>query len=229
MSDEIIRDITPHANKAIAEGLEAGVNKYFADYEINTVLRMAHFLGQAAHETMGFTHLSELGGPSYFARYDGRRDLGNVQPGDGNRFHGRGIFQLTGRANYAHMSGILGVDLVANPELAQTPDISVRVACEYWKSHNLNAYADRDDCTTITKRINGGHNGLAERLRYTNLAKKSLIRHGGLPADEAPAPVPTPEPSVEAPIPVEPTATPPTPQSGIGSFFHSILRLFGAK
>jgi hypothetical protein len=98
--------------------------------------------------------------------YEGRKNLGNVQPGDGVRFKGRGIFQLTGRANYKAMGPKLNLDLIANPEKAADPAVATQVACEYWRSHGLNALADKNDIVGITKKINGGTNGLPSRRAY---------------------------------------------------------------
>lgn len=130
-------------------------------------LRMAHFLAQAAHESDGFRTTVEYWGPTAQQRgYEGRSDLGNTQPGDGRRYMGRGIFQLTGRDNYARYGQKLGLDLVNQPELAAEPPISFRIACHYWLAKGLNALADKDDLVGITRRINGGENGLADRQRY---------------------------------------------------------------
>ena len=125
-------------------------------------------------------------------RYEGRRDLGNTIKGDGKRFMGRGIFQLTGRANYVKYSAILGVDMVANPALAETAEIAVRVACEYWKSRGLNALADANDLKGITKRINGGFNGLADRQRYLARAKQVLASKPLAKPVQAEKPAPAP-------------------------------------
>jgi putative chitinase len=103
--------------------------------------------------------------------YEGRKDLGNTQPGDGKRYKGRGIFQLTGRANYKSYGDRLGLDLVATPELASDVMNAVKIACEYWTDKKLNDYADKDDVKMITKRINGGYNGLEDRERYLKRAK----------------------------------------------------------
>lgn len=130
-------------------------------------LRMAHFLAQAAHESDGFRTTVEYWGPTAQQRgYDGREDLGNSMPGDGRRYMGRGIFQLTGRANYQIYGERVGIDLLAQPELAAEPTIAFRIACLYWTKRALNELADKDDLRGITRRINGGENGLAERQRY---------------------------------------------------------------
>jgi len=154
----------------------------FRRFDISTPQRMSHFLAQAAHETGGFRRFVELGsgdGPDpdpyddYLQRYDYRRDLGNSAPGDGERYRGRGIFQLTGKTNYAAFGQRIGIDLVAQPHRAAEPELSVLMACLFWSDRRLNPLADADDLLTITRRINGGTNGLEERRRY--LARASAI------------------------------------------------------
>ena len=169
-----LRKIAPGADAKLLAALAPALDSLLPAAGITTPLRQAHFLAQAAHETGGFKTLEEYGGPSYFKRYDGRKDLGNVQPGDGARFHGRGIFQLTGRTNYAAYGKRLGIDLVASPALAASPAVSVRIATAYWQAKGLNGWADRDDLVEITRRINGGRNGLADRRRYLAAAKQQL-------------------------------------------------------
>lgn len=142
---------------------------------INTPLRLAHFLAQAAHETGGFRYMKEIWGPTPAQRrYEGRADLGNTQPGDGHRFMGRGIFQLTGRANYTRFGPKVGVDLIAHPEKAAEPVTAVLLAIAYWNDRGLSAHADRDDLIAITRRINGGVNGLADRQHALARAKQVL-------------------------------------------------------
>ncbi|RZJ40938.1 MAG: glycoside hydrolase family 19 protein [Brevundimonas sp.] len=128
-----------------------------------TPARVQHFLAQAMHETAGFRHLEEVGGPIYFKRYDGRADLGNTRPGDGARYHGRGIFQLTGRANYRDLGSRLGLPLEQEPEQAADPVVSVRIAVAYWLDRGIDAKADADDLGGVTRKINGGLNGLDDR------------------------------------------------------------------
>ena len=132
----------------------------------------ALFFGQVAIESDGFATAVEYWGPTaQQARYEGRRDLGNIQAGDGVRYHGRGIFQLTGRTNYRRFGQILGIDLERKPELAMQPETSLRVAFAYWSERAINAAADADDVERVTRLINGGRNGLAERKRYLQKAK----------------------------------------------------------
>jgi len=140
-------------------------------YEINTDLRAAHFLAQTCHESDGFSTTVEYASGQ---AYEGRTDLGNTQPGDGVRYKGRGLIQLTGRANYTSYGTILGLNLVGDPDLAANPPTSLVIACEYWKQRGLNAPADQDDIETITRRINGGLNGLDDRRERLVRAKAAL-------------------------------------------------------
>ena len=140
------------------------------NYGVTTALRICHFTAQAAHESNGFRNMREIWGPTEAQKgYEGRQDLGNVKPGDGSLFRGRGIFEITGRANYATYGLRAGLSLVAQPELAEDPVNAVLLACLYWDAKALNAWADADNLARITKLINGGANGLA--LRKDKLAR----------------------------------------------------------
>lgn len=172
--------LAKNPNTSFLPGLVAGFQAELPRYEINNPLRVSHFMAQCAHESANFRYLTELGSDSYFQRYEGRTGLGNTQPGDGARYKGRGIIQLTGRANYTRYGSLLGLDLVNNPDLAAKPENSVKIACEFWKQQTqharmtgvtMNQLADRDDITTITLRINGGLNGLTDRQAKLALAK----------------------------------------------------------
>lgn len=168
---ERLRRLAPTGKPDIIAGVAAGFDRLAPAAGVTTQLRLCHFLAQAAHETDRFRTLEEYGGPAYFARYEGRRDLGNTQAGDGARFHGRGIFQLTGRFNYRRFGEAIDVDLEREPERAKEPEISLRVALAYWRERGCNAAADADDVVAVTKLINGGRNGLAERTRLLAVAK----------------------------------------------------------
>lgn len=155
--------------------LALGANVHFRTYGIlENELRLAHFMGQTAHESGGFQYMEEIGSAQYFAKYNGRADLGNTQPGDGPLFHGRGPIQLTGRGNYRKYGQALGLDFENNPTMVAMPAVGILVACKYWQDHNLNAYADADDLETITRRINGGTNGIDDRRKRTALAKELI-------------------------------------------------------
>lgn len=146
-----------------------------AEFDINTDARQAAFLAQVGHESGGLHWLVELWGPtSAQSRYEVRHDLGNSEPGDGYRFRGRGLIQLTGRANYEAASAALGVDLIAEPERLGEPELAARSAGWFWKSHGCNGLADAGEFERLTKRINGGLMGYPERLALWDAAKEAL-------------------------------------------------------
>jgi putative chitinase len=142
-----------------------------ASYGIETALRIAHFMGQVTHECAGFRTTEEFASG---AAYEGRRDLGNTQRGDGKRYKGRGLLQLTGRANYREYGTALDLPLEEQPELAADPLTSLRIACEYWQRRKINDLADVDDLPGVTRRVNGGLNGLDDRRKYLQKAKSVL-------------------------------------------------------
>jgi putative chitinase len=145
------------------------------EFEINTPARQAAFLAQVGHESGGLHWLVEIWGPSDSQRrYESRYDLGNIAPGDGFKFRGRGLIQLTGRANYTAAGKALGADLVAQPELLGEPGLACRSAGWFWKSRGLNELADEGLFEKITRRVNGGLNGYAERLGLYEAAKAVL-------------------------------------------------------
>jgi putative chitinase len=140
--------------------------------KINTCLRKAAFLAQLAHESGQLRFWEELASG---ASYEGRKDLGNVNAGDGVKFKGRGPMQLTGRANYAACGESINLDLVNNPQWVSNVDVGFRAAQWYWNSKNLNEAADKDDFKAITKAINGNAlNASHDREKYYSVAKKVL-------------------------------------------------------
>jgi putative chitinase len=167
----ILHRIAPNGKIAIVDGLAASFPVAITKFGLTTPLRQAHFLAQAAFESAGLTTtVEEASG----AAYQGRVDLGNVHPGDGVRYKGRGLFQLTGRANYANMSKVLAIDFISHPELVATFPYALTVSLIFWRSHGLNVFADHDDVRGVTRRINGGLNGLADRMEYLARAKRAL-------------------------------------------------------
>lgn len=146
-----------------------------AEFDISTPTRQAAFLAQVGHESGGLHWLVELWGPTASqSRYEMRYDLGNCKPGDGFKYRGRGLIQLTGRANYEKAGEALGANLIEQPELLGEPELACRSAGWFWKSHGLNELADAGNYEAITKRINGGLNGYAERLGLWEAAKETL-------------------------------------------------------
>ena len=134
------------------------------EFEINTPQRQAMFLAQCGHESGGLVFVRELWGPTPSqSGYEGRADLGNTQVGDGFKYRGRGLIQVTGRANYAAMMLALDIDCIDQPELLEEPINAARSAGQFWKSHGLNEVADSGDFIHCTRIINGGTNGLSDR------------------------------------------------------------------
>ena len=155
------------------------INKTANRYEISNCLRLAHFLGQIGHESDNFNTTEEYASGS---AYNGRKDLGNTQTGDGERYKGRGLIQLTGRNNYEKYTKYIQSQFGETVDFIKTPDIiasninyAVDVAGWYWSvARNINILADKDDIIAVTKAINGGTNGLQDRTNKTNKAKEIL-------------------------------------------------------
>ena len=138
-------------------------------------------MGQLAHESAGFKATVERASG---AAYEGRKDLGNTEPGDGRRFKGRGFIQLTGRSNYERIGRMIGEDLVNNPDLAAEPEIAAKIAVAFLKSSGALDKARAGDIRGTTRVINGGYNGLQDRqrrtARYQSGALDSLMAAAGL-------------------------------------------------
>ncbi|VVP54940.1 glycoside hydrolase family 19 protein [Pseudomonas fluorescens] len=137
--------------------------------------RMAAFIAQIGHESGQLRYVREIWGstPSQ-VKYEGRADLGNTVAGDGLKYRGRGLIQITGRANYAACGEALGVDLINHPELLEQPQYACLSAAWFWATKGLSALADVDKFESITRRINGGLNGLADRLQLWERARAVL-------------------------------------------------------
>jgi putative chitinase len=170
ITSDQLRLIAPYCTKVNADKYIDMINATMAKYEIDTPLRVCHFLAQILHESGSLLYVKEL---STGDQYEGRADLGNTQPGDGKLFKGRGFIQLTGRGNYIRYGKALGVDLVSNPDLVAIK-YPADVAGWFWSVTGLNAIADIDNANLITRKINGGYNGLTQRLAYVAAAKKVL-------------------------------------------------------
>lgn len=141
-------------------------------YGITSPLQVAHFIAQLAHESGFFLYAEELASG---AAYEGRADLGNTEPGDGVRFKGRGLIQLTGRNNYRAYSRYTGQDFIAHPErLAAEAPVSVDVSCWFWVDRKIGPSADADDVKAVTYRINGGYNHLDARMENLQRTKALL-------------------------------------------------------
>ena len=152
---------------------------------IDTPLRLSHFLAQLAHESAHFTVTREFASG---AAYEGRvKSLGNTQPGDGRKFRGRGLIQTTGRANYREATADIkkmvpeAPDFVEHPTALEEFPWALLAGISYWRRRKINVAADRDDLVRVTKLINGGINGLADRRQYLRRAKAIWME------DDAPA------------------------------------------
>ncbi len=180
MTPELLRaatDCTPERAAIFAPLIDEAARAY----AIDTPRRMAAFLAQVGHECGSFRWLSEIWGPTPAqSRYEGRADLGNTQPGDGSRFRGHGLIQATGRFNHARVRDRLRQrfadvpDFEAEPGRLCEPRWATLSAADYWDMRNCNALADSGDFEALTRKINGGLNGLADRIQRHERATRAL-------------------------------------------------------
>lgn len=178
VTKEQILQIMPNAAKYVDKYL-VYINGYTEIFKIDTPLRMAHFLAQIAHESCELRYTKEVGNKDYFHKYDvGRlkQMLGNQKEGDGYKYRGRGLIQITGRANYQtyQNSGYCRGNIMDEPQLLEQPLGAVKSAMWWWWKHDLNKLADKDSFLAITKTINGGTNGLESRTKFLARAKAAL-------------------------------------------------------
>ena len=164
----VLRKIGPHGKDWIILGLADNMPDLIHRFELNTDLRQQHFLSQCCHESDGFATTREYASGK---AYEGRRDLGNTQKGDGERFRGRGLIQLTGRYNYEAASKALGEPYVDDPPLVEKFPAAAIVSGWFWAKNDINKHADRDDVRAVTKVVNGGYNGLDSRQAALKNAK----------------------------------------------------------
>ena len=170
ITKEHLTAIMPNANSR-AEQYIGYINGYAKEFGITTPLRMAHYLAQIAHESEELRYTKEIASGK---AYEWRADLGNTHKGDGVRYKGRGLIQITGCANYQAYARYCGFDVVSNPELLERPLGAVRSSMWYWCTHGCNELADQNDIRKVTRKINGGYNGLEDRKKYLERAKKTL-------------------------------------------------------
>ena len=172
----------PQTNRQRCEEFVAVFNEWCERFGINTPASVTHFCAQVWHESGALRYVEEIASGE---KYEGRKDLGNTQPGDGKRFKGRAFIQITGRANYQAYkdSGFCVGNLMAHPEwLCQKPG-HTKASMWFWWKNNLNSLADQDHgdgkigediCKQITKRVNGGYNGLSQRLYFYRRFRKEF-------------------------------------------------------
>ncbi|ALU42132.1 glycoside hydrolase family 19 protein [Pseudoalteromonas rubra] len=203
LKQSLIKDIMPHASVDNIRYYLSALNSVLPEYEITTPLRVAHFLAQIGHESGSLKYKQEnlnysavalrtvfgkyfddetiaadyARKPELIANrvYADRMGNGDEASGDGWRYRGRGLIQLTGKSNYQRCSEAIGQDLLSHPELlCSEPDVAVRSACFYWQSRKLNRLADQDELVAITRKINGGIHGLEDRAAFLNRAKQFM-------------------------------------------------------
>jgi putative chitinase len=201
ITEEQIKHGYPSADSDIVGALVGSLDMFAEKYGLNTPLRLAHFLAQTAHESGGFRAVVENLNysaeslakvfPKYFkdvdpndyARqpekianrvYGGRMGNGDESTGDGFRYRGRGLIQLTGKNNYSAMAADMGVSVEECAEYLETPEGACESAAWFWNKNGLNALADSDDVVAVTKRINGGTIGLEDRQKHTEEFKQIL-------------------------------------------------------
>lgn len=203
---ELLQAMCPKTKKSILEGYLEPLNTVAEYYDMfANPKRVAAFLAQTAHESGGFTAIKEnlnyskdglrkIFGKYFptdelaqqYARqpekianrvYANRMGNGPEESGDGYRFCGRGLIQLTGRQNYTKLAADLGISVEETAQYLETPNGAVSSAGWFWDNNNLNQYCDRDDFVTLTKRINGGTIGLADRQHHYHIALEHLGIH----------------------------------------------------
>lgn len=175
-----LRRAVPSVFGAHIDEFVASFNQWAIPMGIDTPLRMAHYLAQVFHESGCLRYTEEIASGD---AYEGRKDLGNTQKGDGRRFKGRGYIQLTGRTNYVNFnaSDCCTEDVVARPEKVAKFPLNQIASMWFWERNGLSAIADQDNghntaevCKKITKRVNGGMNGYSERFYYLRRFKKEF-------------------------------------------------------
>lgn len=163
--------IMPYARDRAAKFL-GPLNDAMEEFQINTPARIASFLSQIGHESGQLRYTQEIASGE---AYEGRKALGNTQKGDGIKFKGRGLIQITGRENYTACMLALDLDLLEHPELLELPVNACRSAAWFWKANGLNELADYGNQVAVTKRVNGGVNGINERLALFDAARRALV------------------------------------------------------
>jgi putative chitinase len=167
--DQLVK-IMPYAKKRAPLFIGA-LNETMHEFEIDGIERMACFLAQVGHESGQLQYVEELASGD---AYEHRKDLGNTWPGDGRTYKGHGLIQVTGRNNHIAVADYFGKPLEEIVAWLKTPEGATRSAGWFWKTHNCNKFADEHDFRGLTRKINGGYNGWADRLELYEQAKKVL-------------------------------------------------------
>lgn len=167
---EQLNDIYKEGSKTKLKLFLPFLNQACSEFGISTPLEMCMFLAQIGHESGQLRYVRELASGE---AYEGRKDLGNTSPGDGVLYRGRGLIQITGKANYALCSLALDLPLLEKPQLLEQPEYACRSAAWFWYNGKLGALVP--DIKKVTRRINGGYNGLEDRIKLYERAVKAIL------------------------------------------------------
>lgn len=167
-----LKDIAPYVTSAHLALYTTPLNRAMEKYGINTRLRIAAFIANIMHESGSLQYVKEIASGE---AYEDRIDLGNSQEGDGKKYKGRGLIQVTGRFNYAELTKEFDIDFISHPQLLEQPDYAALASAWWWKKHGCNELADKGKFIDIVRVINGGTNGLTERSMFYNKALKVII------------------------------------------------------
>lgn len=171
ITEEILKKCMPFAKDENIKRFINPLNNAMQRYEIATPRRQAAFLAQIAHESGSLRYVEEIASGE---AYEGRKDLGNTQPGDGVRFKGRGLIQITGRENYELLGHALNYNFLKDPEALEKPGAASLSAGWFWHVKGLNRLADINAFEKITRKINGGLNGFADRMEHWQRCLEAL-------------------------------------------------------
>lgn len=171
ITEELLKQIYPFSKQSNRIKYLPYFNIYLPDYEVNTKQRMCAYFAQIGVESDQLNYCEEIASGK---AYEGRKDLGNTEVGDGVKFKGRGLIQVTGKINYQKISKIYHVDFVSNPELLSTPEWAVKSSFWFWEDKELNTLADQEKFELITRKINGGLTGYKERLELYEQCKINI-------------------------------------------------------
>ncbi|NMY77675.1 glycoside hydrolase family 19 protein [Pseudomonas rhodesiae] len=174
ITEQQLLQILPNAGRQAGVFVPA-LNTAMSRYGIVGTARVAAFIAQVGHESGQLRYVREIWGPTaQQAGYEGRADLGNTVKGDGSKYRGRGLIQITGRSNYAACGEALGLDLINKPELLELPQHAAMSAAWFWSMKGLNTLADQGQFVKITRRINGGLTGQTDRQALYDKALEVL-------------------------------------------------------
>ncbi|MBK3440645.1 glycoside hydrolase family 19 protein [Pseudomonas lactis] len=174
ITQQQLLQVLPNA-RPVAGVFVSVLNTAMSRYGIIGQLRVAAFIAQIGHESAQLRHVREIWGPTaQQVGYEDRSDLGNTVKGDGSKYRGRGLIQVTGRANYAACGEALGLDLITRPDLLELPQHATMSAAWFWSTRGLNTLADQGQFVKITRRINGGLTGQDDRQALYDKALKVL-------------------------------------------------------